>query len=373
MENKLYIKRENVYQQVGNGIDIVDVLPNGVYKLYYDNIKEEFSVELWKNKFEFSFKLYGLDMKFINHVVGTYHKQPYKSNIGVLLNGEKGAGKTVTAKYLCNELQLPVIICDENYPNLDIFISSINQDCVFFFDEFEKKFARPGRDDEDDAGSSLLSVMDGLNNTTNTHVFILTTNNKYINKNLLSRPSRIRYIKEYESVLDKSTVVEYLNDNLLYKEHFDEIINLFKSMDTITMDLLKCVVDEVNMHNCPVSEFKDIFNFTEKEYEYYGFKIHFTTFDEDDMKKAIDMYYSEYEDKNFDNFYDSRGISFAKPFEKLNVGDRDYYDNGYIVFCDLHRKILVLSDNGFDFDMYVFPFAFENNKHLGKAEKSWLE
>lgn len=374
MENKLYIKRENVYQQIFSGVDVVDKLPIGIYRLHYDSMKDEFSLELWQSKFSFDFKLYGIDMKFVNHVIATYKNQPSKSNIGVLLNGEKGAGKTVTAKFLCNELNLPVIICDTNYKNIDLFISSIDQDCIFFFDEFEKNFKLKDEDDNYCAGENLLSVMDGLNNSDKSHIFILTTNNKNINSNLMSRPSRIRYIKEYESVLDKSTVVEYLNDNLLYKEHFDEIINLFKSMDTITMDMLKCVVDEVNMHNCPVSEFKDIFNFTEKEYEYYGFKVNFTAFDEDEMKKTIDMYYSEYEHKNFDNFYASRGISFSKPFEKLNVGDRDYYDdNFYIVFCDLRRKILVLSNNGFEFEMYVFPFVFEKNKHLGKAEKSWLE
>lgn len=30
-------------------------------------------------------------------------------------------------------------------------------------------------------------------------------------------------------------------------------------------------------------------------------------------------------------------------------------------------------NNVFEFDMYVFPYVFEKNKHLGKAEKSWLE
>ena len=264
MENKLYIKRENVYQQIVSGVDVVDKLPIGIYRLHYDSMKDEFSLELWQSKFSFDFKLYGIDMKFVNHVITTYKNQPSKSNIGVLLNGEKGAGKTVTAKFLCNELNLPVIICDTNYKNIDLFISSIDQDCIFFFDEFEKNFKLRCEDDNYCAGENLLSVMDGLNNSDKSHIFILTTNNKYINPNLMSRPSRIRYIKEYDSILDKNTVIEYLNDNLKHKEYFDDIISLFSRMETITMDLLKSVVDEVNIHDCPISEFEDIFNFSKK-------------------------------------------------------------------------------------------------------------
>lgn len=372
MENKLYIKRENIYQQIGGGIDIVDSLPVGVYRLYYDQMKDEFSLELWKKKFTFEFKLYGIDMKFVNHVIATYKNQKAKSNIGILLNGEKGAGKTVTAKYLCNEFNLPVIICDTNYKNIDLFISSIDQDCIFFFDEFEKNFQIIDRYDEPCAGENLLSVMDGLNNSNKSHIFILTTNNKHINTNLLSRPSRVRYIKEYDSILDKNTVVEYLNDNLEYKEYFDDIINFFSKMETITMAILKCVVDEVNMHNCPVSEFEGMFNFTEKGYTYYGVRYTFQSLDEDDMFKQINEYYASYANKK-EVYYSTNSCSLAKPFERSVVGDFDYYDDQQIYYIDTERRIIVLSSDGFDYDMYVFPYITRRNKRVSQAEKSWLE
>jgi hypothetical protein len=372
MENKLYFKRENVYQQIGGGVDIVNELPVGIYRLHYDQMKDDFSLELLQEKFGFEFKLYGLDTKFVNHVIGTYNNQEAKHNIGILLNGEKGAGKTVTAKYLCNELHLPVIICDANYKNIDMFISSIDQDCVFFFDEFEKNFQMRNQYDDECAGQNLLSVMDGLNNAKKTHIFVLTTNNKYIDGNLMSRPSRIRYIKEFESILHKQVVIDYLNDNLKYKQYFDDIMNLFSKMETITMDILKCVVDEVNMHNCPVSEFESIFNFTEKEHNYYGVRYDFQCVNEKDLKKNVDYMYKSYSDKET-NYYNTREISFSKPFERLVVGDTDYYDREEVYYIDFERHIVVMSSDGLDYTMYILPYLSNRSKKIGEAEKSWIE
>ena len=85
-------------------------------------------------------QLYGVDETLVKHVIDTYEKQPIKKNIGVLLNGAKGTGKTVTAKIMANKLGLPVIICDKSYDGLATFLASINHDCIFFFDEFEKNF-----------------------------------------------------------------------------------------------------------------------------------------------------------------------------------------------------------------------------------------
>lgn len=373
MENKFYIKRENTYQQVGSGVDIVNLLPKGVYNLNYDSQRDEFSLEWLKDKFDFGFKLYGLDMKFIHHVTSTYWNQKEKNNIGILLNGEKGAGKTVTAKYICNELNLPVIICGDNYPGIDSFISTIEQDCIFFFDEFEKNFESRNRNHDDNTGEKLLSVMDGLNNSNNVHIFILTTNKKNIDNNLLSRPSRIRYVKEYESILDKSVVVEYLNDNLLYKEYFDSIIKFFSKMESITMDMLKCVVDEVNLHNCPVSDFEEFFNFTEKEYTYYGIFFEFQCSKECDLVKEINEHYKQYADTDTNSTYLSGNIAFAKPIENLTVGDLDYYSLNQVFFVDMKRNIVVLSEDGVTYEMYIVPQILEKNKRIGKAEKSWQE
>ena len=58
----------------------------------------EIFLERIADKFYFGFKLYGIDETFVTHVLDTYSKQASKHNLGVLLNGAKGTGKTVTAK-----------------------------------------------------------------------------------------------------------------------------------------------------------------------------------------------------------------------------------------------------------------------------------
>ena len=223
----------------------------------------ELFLEKISDSFHFGFKLYGLDNKLITHVINTYNKQENKRNIGVLLNGAKGTGKTVTAKYMCNKLGLPVIICDEPYPGLPAFLAGINHDCVFFFDEFEKSFRLECGDNENCAGEDLLSIMDGVYNSDHCHIFVLTTNELKVNDNLLSRPSRIRYLKSFGDVIDRKILEEYIDDNLQRKEYRDEVIEFVNSLTMATIDIVKSIVDEVNLHDVHVSEFKEFFNVKE--------------------------------------------------------------------------------------------------------------
>lgn len=177
--------------------------------------------------------------------------------------------KTVTAKLMCNKLNLPVIILNEEFPGLDNWLSKLNQDCIFFMDEFEKKFRRKDIDNSEAAGRSLLSIMDGVhNNSGHSHIFILTTNDMYIDNNLISRPSRIRYIKNFGSVISKNILIEYVDDNLKYPEHRDSVMDFIDTLDMATIDIVKSVVEEVNIHNCSVDEFKRFFNVREAKYDY---------------------------------------------------------------------------------------------------------
>src|SRR5690349_14178251 len=56
------------------------------------------------NGFEFPYKIYGKDDGFVNRVIKTYNNTV--GNLGLLLNGPKGTGKTVTAKRIANGLKL---------------------------------------------------------------------------------------------------------------------------------------------------------------------------------------------------------------------------------------------------------------------------
>lgn len=121
---------------------------------------------------------------------------------------------------------------------------------MIFIDEYEKVFSQ---------GSSLLTIMDGVETSEFRRVFILTTNSLSIENNLIDRPSRIRYLKRYENI-EPSVIKEVVDDLLVNKEHEVDTINYICSLALVTIDIIKAVIIEVNIHDEPPSEFEDVFN-----------------------------------------------------------------------------------------------------------------
>lgn len=265
---QVFLKRGDFYSQTEGNFDVMPTLDDGIYQIHQNPMTGEIFLGRIANEFYFGFKLYGIDETFVSHVLNTYNKQASKHNLGILLNGAKGTGKTVTAKMLCNKLGLPVIIVDRPLNGLASFLAGINHDCVFLFDEFEKNFRLTDEEGEDRAGESLLSIMDGVYNGNNCHIFIMTTNELRVNDNLLSRPSRIRYLKSFGDVIDRKILEEYVDDNLKNPEYKEELMDFFDTLTIGTIDILQSLVDEVNLHDCSVSEFKDFFNVKEAHYHY---------------------------------------------------------------------------------------------------------
>lgn len=264
-------KIDYVINQRGNDIYTIDPkftdsslakLPLGVYILKQSKTGE-FFMERKGDRFEFPFKKYPIDDDFISYVLKRYPSM--KKNFGILLNGSKGAGKSVISKTIANELNLPIIIVGTNFPNLgEDFISRLNQPICFFFDEFEKTFSNGlislCDDDDDDedyerdrdrrrastAGESLLPILDGVFSTDIPHVFLFTTNVLSINSNLISRPGRILYSRTYKN-LDPSIVKSFIKDNLLHPEYEEELLKEVSQLKVITIDIVKAIVDEVNI------------------------------------------------------------------------------------------------------------------------------
>lgn len=234
-----WIKNGSDYQRVEGECDNVETIPPGIYTVHL-NDKRGWWLEFYRDNFTFDYKIYGVENGFIDYFLDTYKNTT--GNIGVMFNGIKGTGKTVTAKVLANKLNIPVIIVkgmgDIN-PALMEYLSSFNFDCIYFFDEFEKNF--------EDKDASVLQIMDGVYNSEYRKVFLLTTNRTWVNENLLSRPSRIRYVKEFKNI-SKELVDEYIEENLNDKSGKDIIVSYIDSLEVSTIDILKTVVQEVNIH-----------------------------------------------------------------------------------------------------------------------------
>lgn len=266
---QVFLKRGAIYSQTEGNFQVSPMLDDGIYQIQQNPLNGELFLVRIADEFHFGFKLYGIDETLVKHVLDTYNKQPVKKNLGVLLNGAKGTGKTVTAKVMANKLGLPVILCENPYPGLSRFLAGINHDCIFFFDEFEKNFRMTRGDNEDCAGEDLLSIMDGVYNADHCHIFLLTTNKLRVNDNLISRPSRIRYLKSFGDVIDRKILEEFVDDNLIYKEFKTEIMDFVDSLSMATIDIVKSIVEEVNIHHCSIETFKNFFNVKEATYRYY--------------------------------------------------------------------------------------------------------
>lgn len=276
------MENQNKWAQSGNSFikastaSLVEKLSTGVYTIHTP-LMQPIYLERDRDNFKFSYKIYGSEAPFVKRILRTYKNT--KDNLGVLLNGIKGTGKSVTAKLVCNELaethDMPVILVTKNFNGIEEFISSINQDVVIFIDEYEKVFASEDREDYENGSNTLLSLMDGALKSEYRRVFLFTTNKLYIDDNLLERPGRIRYKKEFND-LSKDAIIEIIDDILIEKSFKQSILSFLSTLNIITVDIVKAVVEEVNIHNEEPSNFKDVFNVSAKtsnKYDIYEGKL----------------------------------------------------------------------------------------------------
>ena len=254
-----WINTGSEYRRMEGDIVNINTVPFGIYEVQLD--LSGWWLKKTADSFVFPYKIYNLEREFLNHVKKTYNST--NGNLGILFNGTRGTGKSVSAKILANELKLPVIIVKsmgDNNPGLISYLSSFNFDCVFFFDEFEKQFG--------DKDCSILQFMDGVYTSDFRRVFLLTTNELSVNENLLSRPSRIRYVREFGN-LDRKIVEEYLDDNLTDQKNRDELIDYVDTLSISTIDILKSIVEEVNIHGITnFLKMKNSFNVSTAVYNY---------------------------------------------------------------------------------------------------------
>ena len=248
----MIIQNNDIYS-IGNVTGNYDKLPIGTYRLRFNERAGEFYLVRIED-FELPSKLYG-DFSICDRIINTFNNT--SRNLGVLLTGEKGSGKTITAKKVCMNANLPVIIIDENFNQIELisFLAdpSIGS-CTILIDEFEKVYCCRGCD-----STIILQLLDGASNSH--HLFILTCNKTQdVNDYLLNRPSRIYYRKEYDSV-PEDVIEEIIECELLNKEFKSEVYEVLNQFTTITYDILMSFLKEVNLYNESPLECAKLMNF----------------------------------------------------------------------------------------------------------------
>lgn len=240
-----WIDEGGIFYQVSGDIKIHQSPGNGVFELYQSNGQDKrIGLKKLYDKFEFPFKIYdvGCD-SLIKTIKKTWESNEFTENdrnLGVIFSGTKGTGKSLSAKILCNEIGIPVIIVSDIKEGMVGFLQSLSFEAIILIDEAEKIFKK-GEDDE-----ILLKIVDGQYNL-GRKLYILTVNRLDVNDNLLGRPGRIRYIKQFGNLGEKA-VNDYIDDNLKIPEKKKEILELVDLLEISTIDILKNIIEEVNIH-----------------------------------------------------------------------------------------------------------------------------
>jgi hypothetical protein len=259
-------------------------LPPGVYVIQVS--KEGMFLEHRPDGFELPPKLYGVEDAFIQRVANTFRSS--KRNLGVLLTGLRGTGKTVTAELIAQEIGLPIILITQDMPGLVDFIDSIPHPATYVCDEFEKIFPYGGKGElslqpsggRDERGpSKLLPLMDGVLNSKHQKVFLLTTNSLSVEPNMVDRPGRIRYLRAFGN-LPRATIEMIVEDKLNAATLRNEVIEYIAQLETITIDIVLAVIEEMNIHGGSPESLDGIFNVTKLEQRWDVTRIDMETMDE---------------------------------------------------------------------------------------------
>lgn len=176
--------------------------------------------------------------EFTNMVLESFSKS--QGNLGVLLTGLKGTGKSVQAKHIAIKSGLPIIILDRAFhgSSIQTLLDILPGSCLILIDEFEKTY----RDVE--LQESLLPVFDGTCNKK--HLFLLAANDE-VSQFLIGRPSRIRYKKHYDR-LSIETIDLLVNDRSKYPEKNHDLSNLLSIIPDIGIDTVVSLVEETNRY-----------------------------------------------------------------------------------------------------------------------------
>ncbi|MGM9532359.1 AAA family ATPase [Intestinibacter sp.] len=239
-----------------------ELIPGKVYDLKWDDsndytyLKENGNLNMPNKLYKFE-----EDNNLIKRCITYFNSDKAGLTTGVLLSGLKGSGKSILAKRLAIESNLPIIIVDRYYrlKRIEQFFKNINTPVCIILDEFEKNDYYWPTD-------GILTFLDGIQHTAKKLVIMTCNNTDAINDNLFDRSSRIRYWRKYEMNDNLVFVDMLINDKGIEDKDIvkDYIIN---NMEIISFDNVNAFLDEYIIFKdlFTLDQIFDIMNLTKKE------------------------------------------------------------------------------------------------------------
>ena len=252
------ISTGNDYVIYDDNLKTYDKLPAKSYVVRFSpmrgfSLEEYAEIEIKENK------IYGIHEKKVEKVLNAFDK--FNRNLGVILSGDKGIGKSLFAKMLAKksiERGLPLIIVDHFAPGIASYLESIEQEIVVLFDEFDKTFGNiKASENETDPQASLLTLFDGI--STGKKLFVITCNElRSLNDYLVNRPGRFHYHFRFEYP-SAEEIKEYLEDKLetAYYKEIENVVAFSKKV-SLNYDCLRSIAFELKLGNTFKEAIKDL-------------------------------------------------------------------------------------------------------------------
>jgi hypothetical protein len=221
----------------GGETEIIEKIPKGNWIILADENQKNFRLEKQPD-FTIPKKIYGKETEVFHKVLKSFNK--YKKSLGVLLSGNKGSGKTLSAKRIAVESKLPTLILTQPFTGEHFlnFLSAINQPVVMYVDEFEKVY------NTHELQEMFLPILGGAFQSSK--LWLFTSNSTFLNEFLISRPERIKYHIRFKNLSD-DTKEEVIEDLLEDKSQLDSLMDLLDMIGGISIDSLINIIEEMNL------------------------------------------------------------------------------------------------------------------------------
>lgn len=346
------INTGGMYRLFGDGLETYNELPVQFYLVRFDKNSGFFLTR--HDDIEIAEKVYGIHDEKVSKVISAF--RGFDRNLGVILSGAKGIGKSMFAKLLAIRAikeEIPVVIVDSYYPGIANYIASIQQEVLVMFDEFDKTFYKPGSSDSmNDPQSEMLTLFDGLSQ--GKKLFVVTCNEiRNLNSYIVNRPGRFHYHFRFEYPTPVE-IMEYMKDKLPESTHpeIEKVINFSRKVD-LNYDCLRAIAFELS-DGSPFEKVITDLNILHLNDEDYIFSLRFSDGTADKFTHRVDMFSGD--DVGIE-CYDNHGYEYDIVFNPCHI------------IHDAVRNVMMVDPETVHIDWNVEYYSRRSEEEKAKANE----
>lgn len=370
------IQNGTTFRIYDEGMTTHEKLPAQAYLVCFDKMSGPFLKKY--DEISINEKVYGVHTEKVDKVLNSF--KAFNRNLGVILSGDKGIGKSLFSKLLSKkaiEQGYPLLIVNSWFPGIAEYINEIQQEVICLFDEFDKTFAGNG---DNSPQTEMLTLFDGI--AQGKKLFCVTCNDlRNLNNYLVNRPGRFHYHFRFEYPAP-AEIREYLHDKLK-EEYYGEIekVVYFSRRIDLNYDCLRAIAFELNLGLDFETAIKDL-NIIHTQGERYNLvmrlsngetlrlkNVYLDTFDEnevtfefEDPDTRYDLFYATFIPN--ENCWDTTvGHSIIKG-EDIKIDWHSYIENALERNKDEKDETCIMLHNKYD---GVTPLYIELHRVVSKS------